>query len=76
MSSIMENLINNKFYSTKEEVEKKLSVFFAFNVITQDDYNNLMQLAESKYAEANTGANTTTENTTTENTTTDTTTTA
>ena len=64
MSSIMENLINNKFYSTKEEVEKKLSVFFAFNVITQDDYNNLMQLAESKYAEVTTttGANITTEN--------------
>lgn len=50
MGSIMENLINNKFYVTKDEVEKKLGVFFAFNVISQDDYTKLMQLAESKYA--------------------------
>lgn len=54
MSSIMENLINNKFYSTKEEVEKKLNVFFAFNMITQDEYTKLMQLAESKYPTATT----------------------
>ena len=49
MSMIMENLINNKFYATKEEVEKKLGVFFAFNVIVEADYTKLMQLAESKY---------------------------
>lgn len=49
MANIMENLINNKFYTTKEEVDKKLSVFFAFNVITQEDYSKLMQLTESKY---------------------------
>ena len=49
MSTIMQNLINNKFYPTKDEVEKKLGVFFAFNVITQDDYTKLMQLVESKY---------------------------
>ncbi|MFT8352820.1 hypothetical protein [Clostridium saccharoperbutylacetonicum] len=51
MGSIMENLINNKFYSTKDEVDKKLGVFFAFNVISQDDYTKLMQLAENKYTE-------------------------
>lgn len=51
MNAIMENLINNKFYTTKEEVEKKLGVFFAFNVITEVDYTNLMQLTESKYTE-------------------------
>ncbi|WP_176747712.1 hypothetical protein [Clostridium sp. HMSC19A10] len=51
MSTIMENLIDNKFYSTKEEVEKKLSVFFAFNVISQEEYTKLMQLTESKYTE-------------------------
>ncbi|AQR95579.1 hypothetical protein [Clostridium saccharoperbutylacetonicum] len=49
MGSIMENLIINKFYETKDDVEKKLGVFFAFNVITQDEYTKLMQLAESKY---------------------------
>ncbi|WP_162836007.1 MULTISPECIES: hypothetical protein [unclassified Clostridium] len=51
MSIIMENLINNKFYTTKGEVEKKLGVFFAFNVITEVEYTKLMQLTESKYTE-------------------------
>jgi hypothetical protein len=49
MSAIMENLINNKFYVTKEEVEKKLNVFFAFNVLIEADYTRLMQLTENKY---------------------------
>ncbi|WP_252226961.1 hypothetical protein [Clostridium sp. ZBS2] len=49
MANIMENLINNKFYTTKEEVDKKLSVFFAFNVITQEEYTKLMQLTEANY---------------------------
>lgn len=51
MANVMENLITNKYYKTKEEVEKKLNVFFAFNVIEEEDYTNLMQLKESKYAE-------------------------
>lgn len=51
MSGIIENLINNKFYITKDEVENKLNVFFAFNVLTQEEYSNLMKLAESKYTE-------------------------
>ncbi|AQR95204.1 hypothetical protein [Clostridium saccharoperbutylacetonicum] len=51
MDLIMENLISNKFYATKDDIEKKLGVFFAFNVITQDEYTKLMQLAESKYTE-------------------------
>ena len=51
MTNIMENLINNKFYKTKEEIEKKLGVFFAFNVLTEADYTRLMQLTEEKYIE-------------------------
>lgn len=49
MYKIIENLINNKFYKTIEEVEKKLNVFFAFNVLVEDDYTKLMQLTEEKY---------------------------
>lgn len=49
MNTIMENLINNKFYKTVEEVEKKLNVFFAFNVLIEEDYTKLMQLTEEKY---------------------------
>ena len=52
MAIIMENLISNKYYKTKEESEHKLNVFFAFNVITEEDFNRLMQLAESKYVVA------------------------
>lgn len=51
MANIMENLINNKFYKTKEDVTKKLNVFFAFNVITEQEYTSLMELTESKYTE-------------------------
>nr|DAQ80583.1 MAG TPA: hypothetical protein [Inoviridae sp.] len=52
MTKILENLISNKYYSTKEEVEQKLNVFFAFNVLTQEEYTKLMQLAEEKYKES------------------------
>ena len=51
MSKIMENLINNKYYATKEEVEKKLNVFFAFNVLTQEEYTQLMELTNQMYNE-------------------------
>ncbi len=49
MTKILENLINNKYYATKEEVEQKLNVFFAFNVLTQEEYTKLMQIVEEKY---------------------------
>ncbi|WP_252226966.1 hypothetical protein [Clostridium sp. ZBS2] len=49
MNNIMENLINNKFYKTREEVDKKLNVFFAFNVLKEEEYTKLMQLTEEKY---------------------------
>lgn len=42
MSSIIENIINNKFYSAKDEVENKLNVFFDSNVISQEEYSKLM----------------------------------
>lgn len=51
MAKIMENLINNKFYKTKEDVASKLNVFFAFNAITEEEYSRLMELTESKYVE-------------------------
>ena len=51
MSKIMENLINNKYYATKDEVEQKLNVFFAFNVVTQEEYTQLMELTNQMYNE-------------------------
>ena len=51
MYKILENLINNTYYATREEVEQKLNVFFAFNVLTQEEYTQLMALTAEKYKE-------------------------
>lgn len=51
MSTIMENLINNKFYVDKGEIVKKLSVFNAYKVITDAEYAKLMDLTTQKYPE-------------------------
>ena len=51
MFKILENLINNKYYATKAEVERKLNVFFAYNVLTEEEYTQLMALTEEKYKE-------------------------
>ena len=51
MYKILENLINNKYYSTKEVVERKLNIFFAYNVLTEEEYTQLITLTEEKYKE-------------------------
>ena len=51
MFKILENLINNKYYATRVEVERKLNVFFAYNVLTEEEYTQLMALTEEKYKE-------------------------
>ena len=51
MYKILENLIKNTYYTTKEEVEHKLNVFFAYNVLTEEEYTKLMVLTEDKYKE-------------------------
>lgn len=51
MFKILENLINNKYYATRAEVERKLNVFFAYNVLTEEEYTQLMALTEDKYKE-------------------------
>ena len=51
MFKILENLINNKYYATKEVVERKLNIFFAYNVLTEEEYTQLMALTEEKYKE-------------------------
>ena len=47
---LMTNLINKKFYSTKDEAITKLDVYFAMNRISGEDYAELAMLAEEKYA--------------------------
>lgn len=51
MYSILTNLINKKYYKDKSEIEQKMSVFFAFNVLTEEEYTNLMQLVSTIYVD-------------------------
>lgn len=47
---LMENLINKKFYKTKDEAVAKLDVYFAMNRISEEEYATLTLLAEEVYA--------------------------
>lgn len=41
-------VINKGTYGAKEEIKNKLDVFLLNNRITEDEYNELVQLLESK----------------------------
>lgn len=47
---LMTNLIEKKFYKTKEEAIAKLDVYFAMNRIREEEYATLTMLAEEVYA--------------------------
>lgn len=46
---MMQNLINKKFYGAKEEAIEKLDVYFAMNRISEEEYMDLVMLAEEMY---------------------------
>lgn len=46
---LMTNLINKKFYDSKDEAIAKLDVYFAMNRISEEEYAELALLAESVY---------------------------
>ena len=46
---LMTNLINKKFYATKDDAIAKLDVYFAMNRITEEEYSELALLAEIVY---------------------------
>lgn len=48
---LMENLINKKFYDTKDEAVAKLDVYFAMNRISEEEYATLALLAEETYTQ-------------------------
>lgn len=48
---LMENLINKKFYKTKDEAIAKLDVYFAMNRISEEEYATLALLAEEVYTQ-------------------------
>lgn len=41
IATLLENLINKKFYKTKEEIEKKLDIFYAMDKINDTEYSEL-----------------------------------
>lgn len=51
MKTVLANLINKKFYKTKETALVKITTVYAVNVITDDDYSELVALIETVYGE-------------------------
>lgn len=49
---LMTNLIEKKFYKTKDEAVAKLDVYFAMSRISEEEYAKLVFLAEETYAES------------------------
>lgn len=47
--NLLNNLIEKKFYENKEEIQNKLNVFFAMNVISEEEYSNLILKTEEMY---------------------------
>lgn len=48
---LMTNLIEKKFYKTKDEAIAKLDVYFAMNRISEEEYATLTLLAEETYTD-------------------------
>ena len=51
IGTLLENLINKKFYDTKEEIQNKLDVFYAMSKISDEEYTNMTLKVEEVYAE-------------------------
>lgn len=48
--TLMTNLINKKFYPDKDTAVSKLDVYFAMSRISEEEYAELVLLAEGVYA--------------------------
>lgn len=48
---LMTNLIEKRFYKTKEEAIAKLDVYFAMSRISEEEYATLVVLVESTYSD-------------------------
>lgn len=49
INSLMTNLIEKKFYKSKDEAMQKLDVYFAMNRISEEEYSELALLCEQVY---------------------------
>lgn len=50
MVELLEKLISRKYYEDKQIIDNKLSVFYAMNKITDEEYSNLTLKVEDVYA--------------------------
>lgn len=48
---LLNKLIEKKFYKNKEDIKNKCGVFFAMNVISEEDYSELILKIEEVYFE-------------------------
>lgn len=49
IATLLENLINKKYYETKEEIQGKLDVFYAMSKISDEEYTTLTLKVEDTY---------------------------
>lgn len=56
ISELLLKLIEKKYYEKKEQIENKLNIFYAMNMITDEEYSDLTLKVEELYAEEDTKA--------------------
>lgn len=49
ITTLLNKLIEKKYYEDKQDIVDKCSVFFAMNVINETDYSNMMLKIEEVY---------------------------
>ena len=49
IATLLENLITKKFYENKEDIQRKLDVFYAMSKISDEEYTNLALKVEDVY---------------------------
>ena len=49
ITTLLNKLIDKKYYENKQDIIDKCSVFFAMNVINETDYSNMMLKIEEIY---------------------------
>lgn len=47
--TLLNKLIEKKYYKEKQDIANKCSVFFAMNVISEEDYSNMILKIEEVY---------------------------
>ena len=51
IATLLENLINKKYYDNKQDIQGKLDVFYAMSKISDEEYTNMTLKVEEVYAE-------------------------